>query len=185
MNQSTLEAALGLTAPWKVTEDRFSVEEKRLDITIDFEPGSTFSCPDCGARGAKAYDTQERTWRHLNFFQHETYLHARVPRVECPQGCGIKTVELPWTRSRSGFTALFEALIMVMAREMPVAAIAAIVGEHDTRIWRVLHYHVEEARTEADFSEVRRVGMDETASRRGHIYADTGVITSVSSSIWT
>ncbi len=101
--------------------------------------------------------------------QHETHLHARVPRVECPQGCGIKTVELPWTRSRSGFTALFEALIMIMAREMPVAAIAAIVGEHDTRIWRVLHHHVEEARREADFSEVRRVGMDETASRRGHI----------------
>ncbi len=170
MNQSTLEAALGLTAPWKVTEDRFSVEEKRLDITIDFEPGSTFSCPDCGAEGAKAHDTQERTWRHLNFFQHETYLHARVPRVECPQGCGIKTVELPWTRSRSGFTALFEALIMIMAREMPVAAIAAMVGEHDTRIWRVLHHHVEEARREADFSEVRRVGMDETASRRGHNY---------------
>jgi transposase len=99
-------------------------------------------------------------------YQHETYLHARVPRVECPQGCGIKTVEVPWTRSRSGFTALFEALIMII---MPVAVIAAIVGEHDTRIWRVLPHHVEEARREADFSEVRRVGMDETASRRGHI----------------
>jgi len=170
MNHSTLEAALGLSAPWKVTEDSFSLEEKRLDITIDFEPGSTFSCPECGAEGAKAYDTQERTWRHLNFFQHETYLHARVPRVECPKGCGIKTVEVPWTRSGSGFTALFEALIMVMAREMPVAAIAAMVGEHDTRIWRVLHYHVEEARREEDFSGVRRVGVDETASRRGHNY---------------
>jgi len=170
MNHSTLEAALGLTPPWKVTDDKFSPEEKRLDITIDFEPGSTFSCPVCGAEGAKAYDTQERTWRHLNFFQHETYLHARVPRVECPQGCGIKTVEVPWTRTRSGFTSLFEALIMVMAREMPVAAIAAMVGEHDTRIWRVLHHHVEEARKETDLSEVRRVGVDETASRRGHNY---------------
>jgi len=169
MNHSTLEAALGLSAPWKVTEDTFSLEEKRLDITIVFEPGSTFSCRDCGAEGAKAYDTQERTWRHLNFFQHETYLHARVPRIECPEGCGIKTVEVPWTRSRSGFTSLFEALTMIMAREMPVAAIAAMVGEHDTRIWRMLHHHVEEARREADFSEVRRVGMDETASRRGHI----------------
>lgn len=170
MNRATLEAALGLSPPWKVTDDTFSVEEKRLEITIDFEPGSTFSCPVCGAEGAKAYDTQERTWRHLNFFQHETYLHARVPRVGCPRGCGIKTVEVPWARSRSGFTALFEALIMVMAREMPVAAIASMVGEHDTRIWRVLHHHVEEARREADYSEVQRVGMDETASRRGHNY---------------
>ena len=170
MNSSTLEAALGLTTPWKITKDKFSPEEKRLDIWIDFETGSTFSCPVCGAEGAKAYDTQERTWRHLNFFQHETYLHARVPRVECSKGCGIKTVEVPWARMRSGFTALFEALIMIMAREMPVAAIAAIVGEHDTRIWRILHHHVEEARKEADHSEVRRIGMDETASRRGHHY---------------
>ena len=170
MNRSTLEAALGLTPPWKVTDDKFSLEEKRLDITIDFEPGSTFSCPVCGEEGAKAYDTQERTWRHLNFFQHETYLHARIPRIECPKGCGIKTVTIPWARSRSGFTLLFEALIMTMAREMPVAAIAALVGEYDTRIWRVIHHHVEEARCKADFSEVNRVGMDETASRRGHNY---------------
>lgn len=140
-----------------------------MDINIDFEPGSTSSCPVCGAKGAKAYDAQERTWRHLNFFQHQTYLRARIPRVECPQGCGIKTVEVPWTRSRSGFTALFEAFIMILARAMPVAAIAAMFGEHDTRIWRMLHHHVEEAHGEADFSEVRRVGMNETGSRRGHI----------------
>jgi transposase len=79
-------------------------------------------------------------------------------------------VEVPSACSRSGFTALFEALIMVMARETPVAAIAAMVGKYDTRIWRVLHYHAEEARREADCSEVQRVGMDETASRRGHNY---------------
>ena len=153
MNRTTLAAALGLSAPWKVTDDSFSVEEKRLDITIDFEPGSTFCCPECGAEGGKVHDTQERTWRHLNFFQHETYLHARVPRVECPAGCGTKTVEVPWSRSRSGVTALFDMLIMIMAREMPVAAVAALVGEHDTRIWRVLHHHVAEARAQADFSE--------------------------------
>jgi len=55
--------------------------------------------------------------------------------VKCPQGCGIKTVEVPWARQRSGFTLLFESLIMTLAREMPVAAIATLVGEHDTRIW--------------------------------------------------
>jgi hypothetical protein len=54
MNRSTLEAALGLSPPWKVTDETFSVEEKRLDITIDFEPGRIFSCPVCGAQGAKA-----------------------------------------------------------------------------------------------------------------------------------
>jgi len=46
MNRSTLDMAPGLSDPWKVTEDKFSLEEKRLDIYIDFEPGSIFTCPD-------------------------------------------------------------------------------------------------------------------------------------------
>lgn len=53
---------------------------------------------------------------------------------------------------------------------MPVAAIARMVGEHDTRIWRVLEHYVEVARASLDFSEVRRVGVDETSARRGQDY---------------
>ncbi len=59
---------------------------------------------------------------------------------------------------------------MTLACEMPVATIAALIGEHDTCIWRVLHHYVDEAREKVDISEVERVGMDETASRRGHNY---------------
>jgi transposase len=61
---------------------------------------------------------------------------------------------------------------------MPVAAVARVVGEHDTRIWRVLHHYVDQARAEADFSGVRRVGVDETSSKRGHndvsLFVDLG-----------
>lgn len=57
---------------------------------------------------------------------------------------------------------------MVLAREMPVAAMAALLGEHETRLWRVIHHYVEQARAQHDDSAVRQVGMDETASRRGH-----------------
>ena len=57
-----------------------------------------------------------------------------------------------------------------LSREMPVAAIGALVDAYDTRIWRVIHYDVESARDGADHSEVRQVAVDETASRRGHNY---------------
>jgi len=49
--------ALGLEAPWRVTKIEFTPEKRRLDITIDFPPGSQFPCPECGAVGAKASDT--------------------------------------------------------------------------------------------------------------------------------
>jgi transposase len=59
---------------------------------------------------------------------------------------------------------------MALVREMPVKAAAALLGEHDTRIWRVLDHYVRSARAQADHSEVTRVGIDETSARRGHNY---------------
>ncbi len=90
-------------------------------------------------------------------------------RGQMPQ-CGVKTVAVPWARPGSGFTLLFEALVMTLVRQMPVRAASRIVGEHDTRLWRIVHHYVGAARAQADLSGVRRVGIDETASRRSHHY---------------
>ena len=140
-----------------------------MDIEIDFEKGATFDCPSCGVAGCKAHDTEFKDWRHLNFFQHETYLHARVPRAGCSD-CGPHVVDLPWARLGSGFTLLFEAFIMTLAKQMPVNAIARLVGEHDTRLWRILKHYVDEARKHLDMSEVRRAGVDETSRKKHHQY---------------
>lgn len=164
-----LQLALGLTPPWTVTGSDFDAEARRLDIQIDFAAGSRFSCPTCGAANCPAYDTERKTWRHLNFFQHQAYLTARVPRVRC-ETCGVKTVSVPWARPDSGFTLLFEAMMMTMVSAMPVKAVARMVGEHDTRLWRVVHHYVEQARARADASGVTQVAIDETAARRGHDY---------------
>jgi transposase len=118
----------------------------------------------------------------LDFFEYETHLHARHPRVHCQadtgengpetasKACGVHRVEVPWARPGSGFTFLFEAMIMSMAPHMPVNAIARHVSETDKRLWRVLEHHVDEAREQADYSEVTSVGIDETSSRKHHSY---------------
>lgn len=163
------QAALGLTPPWRVEAVEFDEDKGRLDLYIDFAPGGSFPCPVCGREDCKAYDTTPKEWRHLNFFQHEAYLHAPVPRVRCPEH-GVKQVEVPWARPGSGFTLLFEAIVLALVKQMPVAAVGRLVGEHDTRLWRVLHHYVEEAREEMDVSEVKRIGVDETSAKRGHNY---------------
>lgn len=162
--------ALGIVSPWEVKEISFSKESSCLDIYIDFKKGAQFPCPVCGV-SAPVHDTTEKNWRHLNFFQYEAYLHARVPRVTCPNsGCGVKLVTVPWARSGSGFTLLFEALVMTMAREMPVNVIARLFNVTDTRLWRLLDAYVETARAREDHSGVTRIGIDETAARHGHDY---------------
>lgn len=71
-------------------------------IYVSFPKGSKFSCPICGDEYT-AYDTRERLWRHLNFFQYRCYIHANVPMIECSKD-GVKTVDVPWGREKSGFT---------------------------------------------------------------------------------
>lgn len=162
------QVALGLSGPWHVVSSDFDVEFGRLRIRLDFKPGAKFACPDCGA-SATAHDTVEKSWRHLNFFQHATELVARTPRIDCPN-CGARLVEVPWARPGSGFTALFEAYCMTLAKDMPVRKIAELVGEHDTLVWRIIRHHVGEARAKEDYSQVKELGVDETSARKGHNY---------------
>ena len=76
-----------------------------------------------------------------------------------------------WTaRPGSGFTLLFEALTMTLVTHMPVAAVARLVGEHDTRLWRIIIHYVEAALARLDLADLRRICIDETAAKRGHSY---------------
>lgn len=167
--QQLFRAALGLAEPWVVRKIDFSDEQHQLDLWLDFPAGSKFPCPQCkAARGV--YDSDERVWRHLNFFQHKTFLHARQPRIECPEH-GVKTVEVPWARPGAGFTLLMEAFILVLVQGgMTPTQAGRLVDEHDTRLWRVLQHYVETARAEQDFSKVTTIGVDETSRSKGHHY---------------
>jgi transposase len=171
MDELTLfSLALGLAKPWQVVDLKFSKEEGRLDLWLDFVKGAKFPCPSCDETPeGEVHDTLERTWRHLNFFQYETYLHARVPRIRCGK-CGVKQVDVPWARPGSGFTLLFELLVLSLSREMSVAAVAELTSEHANRLWRILKHYVERARRAVDLRTFHKLGIDEFAIRKGHVY---------------
>jgi transposase len=171
VERELFSAALGLVAPWRVARSEFDAEAGRLDLYLDFPRGARFACPvpGCGERECPVHDTEDKTWRHLDFFQYQAHLHAKLPRVRCPEH-GVHQVTVSWARPGSGFTLLFEALLITFASAMPVAKVAAFTGEHDTRIWRVLDHYVETERAKLDFSGVERVGVDETAAARGQDY---------------
>lgn len=67
-SEMLFEAALSISKPWYIKEIKFDSGLKRLDVHIDFNRGSVFksSNPD-HADEYKAYDTVDKTWRHLNF----------------------------------------------------------------------------------------------------------------------
>ena len=94
------QLALGLVPPWMVKACRFDAPKKRLDIEIDFARGGRFPCAQCGKADCPVHDTSMQQWRHLDFFQHQAFLHARTPRVTCPD-CGVKQIAVPSWRSHA------------------------------------------------------------------------------------
>ena len=165
-------AALGIQAPWFVENIDFDSEGKKLNIHIGFERGSKFfyKDPDTGVEGEyKLHDSEIKTWRHMNFFEYECYLHAKTPRIKTPEG-KVRLVSPPWSGQKSGFTLLFEALILFLCQNMPIHQVSALLNVTDKRLWNTLDHYVEEARKEEDFSAVEAVGMDETSEKKGHNY---------------
>ena len=164
-------AALGIAEPWKILAVEFHSEPKRLDIKVGFERGARFEYEnDAGEKTFyTAYDKIEKQWRHLNFFEHECYITAAVPRIQPKEG-GIKMIAPPWNGLVKGFTMLFEALIIQMCKNMPVHNASKILGASDHKLWRVLDNYVESALYVADNSSLSAVGMDETSLKRRHNY---------------
>lgn len=72
MNEELFTLALNLQEPWNVKKIEFNKDERRLDIWIDFAPGLKFEYPECGKRDNPVHDTNDKIWRHLNFFQNKT-----------------------------------------------------------------------------------------------------------------
>src|SRR5881296_993299 len=115
MHDKLFEAALGIQSPWAVTSVRFDEAAKVLTVDIDFKSGSRFEVS--GHEGVHpVHDTVTKSYRHLNFFQHECYLQVRTPRVKLPNG-SVRLVEPDFAGRLSGFTLLFEAFILMLARQ--------------------------------------------------------------------
>lgn len=163
---------LGVKSPWTISEIEFDPDKKRLDIHITFERGAIFfyKDPATGKDGHyKAYDTRRKTWRHLNLFEHECYLHVKTPRVRTPEG-QVRQIIPPWSGRIPGFTLLLEALIVRLCKNMPVHQVSKLLNTTNYKIWTMLDRYVDLARKGQDLSAVSAVGVDETSEAKGHRY---------------
>lgn len=156
----------GIEAPWLL--EKVEVDEnKDLHMYVKYKRGERFKCNQCQEL-CPVHDTIDKTWRHLNCFEHKTYIHCKVPRVKCEKH-GVHLVEVPWAKANTGFTLLFEAFVMQLAKKMSILSISQLLDESNGRLWRIVHRYAKEYVENLEFSKVTKIGLDET-SRKGHEY---------------
>jgi transposase len=118
--EALFTSALGLQSPWFVEDVKLDTVKRRIDFEVGCR-SRTIACPQCGAGDQAVHDRARRSWRHLDFFEFDAWLHADVPRVACT-ACGT-TSELSVSRARGGssFARPFEALEPWRRQRLPAS----------------------------------------------------------------
>lgn len=137
---------------------------------MEHESGVGWPCPECQRELACRDHAEERTWRHLDTCQFKTFLHARVPRIDCPEH-GVLQVRVPWAEVRSRFTLLMERLIIdVLQQCTTVEGARRILRISWDEAWGVMERAVARGLARKQQRVIPFFGVDEKAFRKGHRY---------------
>lgn len=160
---------LGLAEPWTVERVELDMAKMHVEVYAAHASGARFACPEC-AKELAVYDhLAERVWRHLDSCQFLTFLHARPPRVACPEH-GVRQVRLPWADAGSRFTHLFEVLAIDVLLAANVKRAAEILRISWDEAWHLMERAVMRGRAAKGAALPRYLGVDEKAIAKGHRY---------------
>lgn len=160
---------LGLATPWTVGRVEMDVHGLRVDVHLEHAAAARFACPECG-KECSVYDhASPRQWRHLDSCHFHTVLHARAPRVNCPEH-GVRVVELPWAKPGGRFTRLFEALAIDVLLATDVKKAAVLLGITWDEAWGIMERAVVRGRKAKPSAVPALLGVDEKAIAKGQRY---------------
>jgi transposase len=160
---------LGVGAPWTVQRVEMDVHGLSVDVYLEHSEGARFACTQC-SRSCGVYDhLGERRWRHLDSCHFRTVLHARPPRVQCPEH-GARQVELPWAEPGGRFTRLFESLAVDVLLATDVKNAATILCITWDEAWHIMERAVIRGRCRKEVVPPELMGVDEKSYAKRHKY---------------
>ncbi len=161
---------LGVKSPWFVDKVDLKTSEGRVDIWLEHKSKVLWTCPECGKELTCRDHVEERIWRHLDTCQFKTFIHARIPRVNCPEH-GVKQVKVFWAEPGSRFTLLMERLIIDVLKECStVEGARKLMRISWDQAWGVMERAVRRGMARKEQRKISYIGVDEKAFRKGHSY---------------
>jgi transposase len=159
---------LGIEVPWVVRDVDVRLQAGEVEVFIEHRAKKKLACPTCGAK-CPGYDTNQRSWRHLDTMQFRTILTADVPRVECKEH-GVKQIDVPWAEPGSRFTALLEIVVIDWLKEASTSAVARMLRMSWDEVDGVMQRAVKRGLARRESQPLRAIGVDETSFQKRHEY---------------
>jgi len=161
---------LNIKRPWLVTRVVTNHVKSRVDVYVDHERNIQACCPEC-KQFFSVYDhgPDERVYRHLDVCQMSAYIHARLPRVNCPQH-GVRQIASEFGDEKIGMTFSFERHLLDVAQVCDIKAAAQLNKVGWDRCWNAVERAVERGRERKPNRIPERICVDEKSVAKGHVY---------------
>lgn len=128
-------------------------------------------CPHCGGYHVIKYGVIHRKIHNLPIGKKRTFLSLTVQRYYCNDCDKAFQADIPFTRGNTSYTYRFSRYIIDLFRiGATISAIAKHLGVGWDLVKDIHKNYLKNKYTYPDLSNVTRIGIDEFAVRKGHVY---------------
>jgi transposase len=160
---------LNLPKPWLIDRMEITQRPDEAHVWLRHEDGPLL-CPTCQSACSVHDHTSERMWRHLDLWKAKTFIHARLPRVRCPEH-GVQQIEVPWATPFLGITMDLEcAVITQVLACKTVSGACTILNMGWDQVRGVMDRAVDRGLARRADDEITFIGVDEKALLKRHRY---------------
>lgn len=168
-NKAFFSELLGLHAPWYITDVSLDKENERVDIYVQHTKGIRFPCPVCETFCSVYDHTDEREFRHLNVLQMTSWIHVRVPRINCAEH-GVQQITHGLAEKNGKTTYEFEGLAIALLHECSVESVRRLLDIDWHTCYQIQERAVLRGMERKPNGIPSRIGVDEKSFAKGHKY---------------
>jgi len=181
MNSSFLYHAFG------VKEYHYSAidyKDSAIYLKVKSNSPKKCKCPHCGCEHVIKYGTIHRNIHNLPIGSKPTFLSLTIQRYQCKSCEKVFQAGVPFTHGSVSYTFRFSRYVLALLRlGLTVKSVARHLGVGWDLIKDIHKKHLKQKYSYVDIKKVKRIGIDEFAVRKGHVYKTIVVDLRVASSM--
>ena len=146
-----------------------STDAPELEIEVLERANGRALCSGCGCPRPGYDRLPTRRFEFVPLWGIKVFLVYAPRRVNCP-GCGVRVEHMPWALGKSPLTQAYAWFLARWAKRMSWKEVAVMFRASWESVFRSVEMAVEWGRAHPYLSDIRAIGIDEIAWKKGHKY---------------
>jgi transposase len=142
---------------------------RQLEVTILPRANSRPTCSGCKQKGPGYDRLPARRFEFVPVWQTAVFFVYALRRVDCAN-CGVTAEEVPWCQGKQTHTRTYQWFLAQWARRLSWQETARVFGTSWQRVFQAVKHAVMWGIVHDVWRDVRTLGVDEIAWRKGHSY---------------